>query len=67
MSIEVLKPGMLTTIQDRGRFGCAMLGVGRAGPMDDVAMRLANALVGNALDAAVFEITLASTRARRLR
>ena len=60
----MLKPGMLTTIQDRGRFGCAMLGVGRAGPMDDVAMRLANALVGNAVNAAVLEITLAGPRLR---
>lgn len=64
MSIEILKPGLLTTIQDRGRFGCAMLGVGRAGPMDDVSMRLANALVGNALDAAVFEITLIGPKLR---
>jgi len=60
----VLKPGFLTTIQDRGRFGCAMLGVGPAGPMDEVAMRLANALVGNALDAAVLEITLVGPRLR---
>jgi biotin-dependent carboxylase-like uncharacterized protein len=55
---------MLTTVQDRGRFGCAMLGVGRAGAMDDVSMRLANALVGNAADAAVLEITLAGPRLR---
>jgi len=60
----VLKPGMLTTIQDRGRFGCAMLGVGRAGPMDDVAMRLANTLVGNGVDAPVLEITLIGPRLR---
>jgi len=64
MSVEVLKPGLLTTIQDRGRFGCAMLGVGRAGPMDDVAMRLANALVGNTLEAPVLEITLVGPRLR---
>jgi len=64
VSVEVLKPGLLTTIQDRGRFGCAMLGVGRAGPMDDVAMRLANALVGNTLEAPVLEITLVGPRLR---
>jgi biotin-dependent carboxylase-like uncharacterized protein len=64
VSILVLKPGLLTTLQDRGRFGCAMLGVGRAGAMDDVAMRLANALVGNAADAAVLEITLLGPRLR---
>jgi antagonist of KipI len=64
MSITVLKPGLLTTLQDRGRYGCAMLGVGRAGAMDDVAMRLANALVGNSVDAAVLEITLIGPRLR---
>jgi biotin-dependent carboxylase-like uncharacterized protein len=64
VSVLVLKPGLLTTVQDRGRFGCAMLGVGRAGAMDDVAMRLANALVGNATDAAVLEITLMGPRLR---
>jgi biotin-dependent carboxylase-like uncharacterized protein len=62
--IVVEKPGLLTTLQDRGRFGCAMLGVGRAGAMDDVAMRLANALVGNAADAAALEITLLGPRLR---
>ena len=64
MSITVLKPGLLTTLQDRGRYGCAMLGVGRAGAMDDVTMRLANALVGNGVDAAVLEITLIGPRLR---
>ncbi|HVT33498.1 MAG TPA: biotin-dependent carboxyltransferase family protein [Rhodanobacteraceae bacterium] len=64
MSVEVLKAGLLTTVQDRGRFGCAMLGVGRAGTMDDVAPRIANALVGNGLDAPVLEITLAGPRLR---
>lgn len=64
MNITVLKPGLLTTLQDRGRYGCAMLGVGRAGAIDDVAMRLANALVGNSVDAAVLEITLIGPRLR---
>jgi biotin-dependent carboxylase-like uncharacterized protein len=64
MSIEVVRAGMLTTIQDRGRHGCAMLGVGTAGAMDDVASRLANALVGNETDAAVVEITLVGPRLR---
>jgi antagonist of KipI len=63
MSIVVVKPGMLTTLQDRGRRGCAALGVGVAGPMDDVALRLANALVGNA-DAAALEISMLGPRLR---
>jgi antagonist of KipI len=62
--VDVLRPGLLTTLQDRGRHGCAMLGVGRAGAMDDVALRLANALVGNEPDAAVLEITLIGPRLR---
>ncbi len=64
MSVEILRAGMLTTLQDRGRNGCAMLGVGTAGAMDDVSLRLANALVGNAPDAAVLEITLIGPRLR---
>jgi biotin-dependent carboxylase-like uncharacterized protein len=64
MSLEVVRAGMLTTIQDRGRRGWAVLGVGTAGAMDDVALRLANALVGNEYDAAVLEITLVGPRLR---
>ena len=62
MKMRVVKAGLLTTLQDRGRDGCAMLGVGRAGAMDDVALRLANALVGNEAGAAVLEITLIGPR-----
>ncbi len=57
-SIIVVKPGMLTTVQDEGRWGLQARGVPVAGPMDPVSHRLANALVGNARDAAVLEITL---------
>jgi antagonist of KipI len=56
--IAVVKPGFLSSVQDRGRYGIAGLGVGHAGAMDDVAARLANALVGNARDDALVEITL---------
>jgi len=58
MNIRVIKPGMLTTIQDRGRWGLQSRGVPVAGPMDPVSHRLANALVGNDIDAATLEITL---------
>ncbi|MFI4970504.1 MAG: hypothetical protein ACHP7D_09880, partial [Lysobacterales bacterium] len=64
VSVGVLKPGLLTTLQDRGRTGFAALGVGRAGPMDEVALRLANALVGNASGAPALEITLLGPRLR---
>jgi len=58
MSIAVLAPGMLTTVQDGGRIGHAAIGVGRAGAMDDVALRMANMLVGNGENAAGLEMTL---------
>jgi antagonist of KipI len=54
----VIKPGMLTTIQDTGRWGYQAHGVPVAGPMDPVSHRVANALVGNARGAALLEITL---------
>lgn len=58
MSIVVGSPGPLTTVQDVGRVGWRHLGIACAGAMDPDAMALANALVGNPLDAAVLEFTL---------
>ncbi len=57
-SIAVLRPGLQTTIQDRGRWGLQSSGVSVAGPMDPWSHRLANLLVGNSADAATLEITL---------
>ena len=57
-AISVIKPGMLTTVQDAGRWGFQSRGVPVAGPMDPVSHRLANALVGNGRDAALLEVTL---------
>jgi antagonist of KipI len=62
MSIRVLAPGLLTSVQDAGRCGYAAIGVGTAGAMDSVALRLANSLVGNADDAAALELTLLGPR-----
>lgn len=57
-SLRVITPGMLTTIQDRGRWGWQGRGVPVAGPMDPYSHRLANMLVGNEADAAALEVTL---------
>lgn len=54
----VVKPGMLTSVQDLGRWGHQGLGVPVAGPMDAYSHRLANWLVGNDADAAALEVTL---------
>jgi len=58
MSMVILKPGMLSTFQDLGRFGQQHLGVSVAGAMDQRAHRLANVLVGNDPTLATLEITL---------
>lgn len=55
---EVIAPGALTTVQDRGREGWRHVGVSRAGALDPDAAALANRLLGNDLDAAVLELTL---------
>jgi KipI family sensor histidine kinase inhibitor len=57
-SVTVLKPGLLTTIQDEGRWGHQDRGVPVGGPMDWRSFHLANALVGNSRDAAALEATL---------
>lgn len=58
MRVEVLAGGLLTTIQDLGREGCARWGVGRGGAADRHSAAIANLLVGNRPGAALLEITL---------
>ncbi|MGI8982689.1 MAG: biotin-dependent carboxyltransferase family protein [Pirellulaceae bacterium] len=58
MSIRVLRPGLLTTVQDLGRWGMQRYGVVVGGAMDPFALRMANLLVGNHEDAAAIEMTL---------
>ena len=62
MSIRVIKAGLLSSVQDTGRHGMAALGIGHAGAMDSIALRLANALTGNRADAAAIEFTLIGPR-----
>jgi len=58
MSIQVLRSGVLTTLQDLGRVGLQHFGVPVSGAMDEYAHRVANILVGNSEDQAVLEVTL---------
>jgi antagonist of KipI len=58
VSIHVARPGLLTTVQDLGRYGEQHLGVCPGGAMDTVALALANALVGNPAHEAALEITI---------
>ncbi|MET9596921.1 biotin-dependent carboxyltransferase family protein [Streptomyces sp. NPDC006459] len=56
--LVVVRPGALTTVQDRGRPGHAHLGVPRSGALDTAAYALANRLLGNGPGAAALETTL---------
>lgn len=67
MGIVVENPGVLTTIQDKGRYGYEQFGVSPAGPMDSRSFQTANLLVGNdrgesALEATMLGPTLRFTR-----
>jgi len=57
--LEVVEPGLATTVQDGGRRGVAHLGVPAAGAADSRSAALANLLVGNEPTAAVLECTAA--------
>ncbi|MBM3416013.1 MAG: biotin-dependent carboxyltransferase family protein [Bacteroidetes bacterium] len=56
MSIQIIKAGILDTVQDGGRFGYQHLGINPSGAMDKYAMYIANALVGNHPEEAVIEM-----------
>lgn len=56
--IEVIKPGLLTTVQDQGRWGYQAYGAGIAGALDSLALAAGNLLVGNPTGAAGLEMTV---------
>jgi len=66
-TIEVLEPGLQTSVQDLGRAGYGRLGVAPGGAADRAALIAGNALVGNPEDAAGLECTLIGPRLRFLR
>ena len=55
-ALQVLAAGLSTTLQDLGRPGYQRLGVSVSGALDPVALRAANALVGNAPGVGALEI-----------
>ena len=64
--LEIIEPGLLTTIQDRGRYGYQRFGVPVSGAMDTFALRAANLLAGNDQGAAALEMTVLGPRIRFL-
>lgn len=65
-TVEILLPGPLTTIQDRGRYGFGCYGVPPSGALDSFALRAANLIVGNKEGEACLEITLTGLKTRIL-
>ena len=57
MGIRVRQPGLLTTVQDTGRFGEYALGMPPSGAMDVFSYQVGNYLVGNEDGAAGLEMT----------
>ena len=55
MAINVIKPGLSTTVQDLGRPGYYHIGIPTSGGMDMLSLSAANLLVGNAAGEAVLE------------
>jgi 5-oxoprolinase (ATP-hydrolysing) subunit C len=55
-ALSIVRPGLLTTIQDLGRVGHQSLGIAVCGALDPVALRAANALAGNPPEAGALEV-----------
>lgn len=65
-AFEVLSPGILTTLQDFGRFGYGQFGVPPAGALDLFSYQIANLLVKNIEGEACLEVTLTGLKLRSL-
>jgi biotin-dependent carboxylase-like uncharacterized protein len=58
MSFVVEKPGMMTIVQDLGRWGRQSMGVPVSDPMDQFSLRIGNVMLGNDQNSAALEIAL---------
>ena len=65
-TLQVVAPGPLTSVQDKGRFGYGRYGVGPSGALDSFSLRVANLLVGNPENEACLEITLMGLKLKAL-
>ncbi len=54
--LDIATPGLMTSVQDLGRFGAQALGMPVAGATDPIALRLVNLVVGNPENTAALEI-----------
>ena len=56
MSLSIIKAGILSTIQDGGRYGYQHQGINPTGAMDQFSSKLSNCLLGKDLNAPVIEL-----------
>jgi len=63
-TVTVVRPGLMTTVQDAGRHGHLHEGVPVSGAMDRASLRDANRAAGNAAEAAALELTLEGVEVR---
>ena len=56
--IKIIKPGLYSTIQDKGRVGMQSYGIPYSGTMDSFSSDLANKILNNSVNSAVLEITM---------
>src|SRR5258706_14269661 len=56
MNLRIIKPGVMDTVQDMGRYGWQQLGINPGGAMDKLSAQIANILVGNETNEAVIEL-----------
>ena len=57
MSFKVIQPGLLSLLQDAGRFGQHRIGLSTGGPLDPIAFSLCNRLLQNAAGSTAIEIS----------
>jgi biotin-dependent carboxylase-like uncharacterized protein len=57
-ALVVTKPGMLSLLQDEGRYGAFNVGLTNGGPLDKTAFHWANRLCGNELNSTAIEISV---------
>jgi len=67
MSLHIVNPGILSLLQDAGRFGQHGLGLTTGGPMDPLAFKWANRLVQNPSNSTVIEVTVGGVKAQAKR
>ncbi len=64
MPLEIVKPGVLSLLQDYGRYGMQHYGITNSGPMDEHAYLWANKLLNNHFNSSLVEICMGGFEAR---